>query len=246
METCKNCNHAVDSKFCPNCGQAFLTPRFSAKELFHEFMHGFLHLDHGIFFTMRELILRPGTTIKNYLHGKRKSYFNPFTYILVLSAFTAFMISKVHWGSLLVEIGLVNSSKVDAQAWQYSLKHFSWRLLLGIPISAFASRILYWKHEFNFSELMIANSYLRGQIDLFMLILFALLSFVHVQYIRSGFTIFFLVGWMVYIGWAFAGLFNDKITVGNFIKGFFCALACFVLEMIILNIVILQKLDFSF
>ncbi|PWU03028.1 MAG: hypothetical protein C5B52_04160 [Bacteroidetes bacterium] len=246
METCKNCNHPVADKFCPNCGQSAHTPRFSGKELFHEFMHGFLHLDHGIFFTMKELLLRPGTTIKNYLHGKRKSYFNPFTYILVLSAFTAFLISKIHWGSLLVEIGIVQPGEVDAAAWKYSLKHFSWRLLLGIPVAAFVSRIFYYKHEFNFSELMIANSYLRGQIDLFMLILFALLSFVHLQVVRSGITIFFLSAWMIYIAWAFAGLFNDKINIWNFIKGFFCALICFILEMLILNLVILRRLDVLF
>ena|SRR5450631_742653 len=99
-----------------------------------EFLHGFYHFDHGLLFTARELALRPGRTIRNYLRGKRVTYFNPFTFILVLGGINALLLKKLHWQSFFIELGMLDKNAINQAIWDSSLEHFTIRLLLSIPI----------------------------------------------------------------------------------------------------------------
>src|SRR6478609_4732257 len=113
MSNCKNCGHPVDNKFCPQCGQSASTERFTAKHLVHEFMHGFFHIDHGIIYTAKALFQNPGKMLRDYLHGKRKDYFNPFTFILLISGLLAIFLPKLLERSLFVEFGWVDVKNID-------------------------------------------------------------------------------------------------------------------------------------
>ncbi len=56
------------------------------KDILHEGWHNLTHTDKGYFQLFWEMIVRPGLTIKNYLGGKRKKYFSPFTFYLVTTS----------------------------------------------------------------------------------------------------------------------------------------------------------------
>jgi hypothetical protein len=90
MTTCKNCNTEFDGKFCPNCSQKANTHRFTIAHFGHEFLHALTHTDKGILFLMKELFVRPGKTALAYNAGRRKRYFNPITYLLIMLAVQIF------------------------------------------------------------------------------------------------------------------------------------------------------------
>ena len=96
---CLNCRAelATSQRFCANCGQNTATHRITLPHFLHEFFHAFTHTDKGIFHLLKELTLRPGTVAREYLGGKRKKYFNPFTFFLLVMAvfvFTSTMLTK--------------------------------------------------------------------------------------------------------------------------------------------------------
>ena len=87
---CLNCKTVLfqGQKFCPSCGQKAKTHRLTIAHFFHEAFHAVTHADKGIFHLMKCLATKPGTTAREYILGRRKAYFNPFTFfVLIMSVF---------------------------------------------------------------------------------------------------------------------------------------------------------------
>ena len=83
---CLNCHEHYTGRFCPRCGQAATTERFSMKVAAENFAEAYGMGERGMFRTMRDLILRPGYLILDYLRGMRVSYFAPFKMFFLLFA----------------------------------------------------------------------------------------------------------------------------------------------------------------
>ncbi len=66
--------------------------RFNMPHFFHEVFHAFTHADKGVIHLIKNLATRPGVTAREYiLEGKRKKYFNPFTFLILVLGFTVFI-----------------------------------------------------------------------------------------------------------------------------------------------------------
>jgi hypothetical protein len=85
-ETCPNCGAIRVGPFCAGCGQSLREPRVSFGLLWRWLVGQVLSFDRGFLLTVREMTLRPGTMIRDYLAGQRQRYTNPFTYLLLWSA----------------------------------------------------------------------------------------------------------------------------------------------------------------
>ena len=88
---CLNCHEHYTGRFCPRCGQAATTERFSMKVAAENFAEAYGMGERGMFRTMRDLILRPGYLILDYLRGMRVSYFAPFKMFFLLFALSTFV-----------------------------------------------------------------------------------------------------------------------------------------------------------
>ena len=82
--TCKNCNTEVNSKFCPDCGQPKSLKRIHGHYIVHEIEH-VLHFERGILYTVRELLTKPGESIRKYLSENRSRLIKPVIFIIVTS-----------------------------------------------------------------------------------------------------------------------------------------------------------------
>ncbi|MFZ2751958.1 MAG: DUF3667 domain-containing protein [Lysobacteraceae bacterium] len=91
---CANCGLAiggVDQKFCPACGQPTPAHRIDWHFLGHELEHSVLHMDRGIFYSLKNLMLRPGHFIRDYIEGRRARHVKPLMLIMILSAAMVFL-----------------------------------------------------------------------------------------------------------------------------------------------------------
>ncbi len=86
---CLNCTSILEQQdsFCRACGQKTVVHRFTLKKILHEFFHAFTHTDRSIFHLLRGLATRPGIIALEYLQGRRKKYFNPFTFFVLCMGF---------------------------------------------------------------------------------------------------------------------------------------------------------------
>lgn len=82
MDTCRNCGTEFNDNFCPNCGEKKFK-RIVAKDVVNDFASNVLTFEGPILRTFKDLTLRPGTMVRSYLDGKRKTYARPVQYYLL-------------------------------------------------------------------------------------------------------------------------------------------------------------------
>jgi RNA polymerase subunit RPABC4/transcription elongation factor Spt4 len=163
--TCKNCSTILieGQKYCAQCGQKTEIHRIDFHFIWHEIVHAVVHADKSIFHLTKDMLFEPGVVVKNYISGKRKRYFNPFSYFVIGVAFMAVLTSVFH----LMEYTGPNKST------EITTKNFNKILFMSIPLSSFFSWLFFKKSGYNFWENMVFQIFLGG-FRPFYFILFAL------------------------------------------------------------------------
>ena len=75
---CTTCGTEFHGNYCPRCGQRSTIGRYSFKSAFLLFLDVWGLGNRGMFRTIRDLLLRPGYMIRDYLSGMQMAYFPPF------------------------------------------------------------------------------------------------------------------------------------------------------------------------
>jgi hypothetical protein len=83
---CTTCGTSFEGNYCPRCGQSSRIGRYSAKNTFLLFLDVWGVGNRSMFRTLRDLILRPGYMIRDYLQGMQMAYFPPFKMFFLLIA----------------------------------------------------------------------------------------------------------------------------------------------------------------
>jgi hypothetical protein len=80
--TCRTCSLPVTGNYCAHCGQKVIE-RFNIAYLWKQLHSELFELDRGLWITARDLTLRPGYMIRDYLGGKTRIYYGPLKYLLI-------------------------------------------------------------------------------------------------------------------------------------------------------------------
>ena len=86
--TCSSCGTVYQGNYCPRCGQSARVGRFSFKKAALLFMDVWGVGNRSMFRSIRDLMLRPGFMIRDYLRGMQSAYFPPFKMFFLLAAFS--------------------------------------------------------------------------------------------------------------------------------------------------------------
>ena len=110
---CATCGTRFEGNYCPRCGQSAKIGRYSFKKALLLFLDVWGVGNRGMFRSIRDLLLRPGYMIRDYLRGMQMAYFPPFKMFFLLIAL-----------SLVVDSGLniqgINRSKLN-EAEEYEI-----------------------------------------------------------------------------------------------------------------------------
>lgn len=105
---CSTCATCFVGNYCPRCGQSARIGRYSFRNAFLLFLDVWGLGNRGMFRSVRDLMLRPGYMIRDYLSGMQMAYYPPFKMLFLIGAL-----------SLLVETGLnvegVNRAQMSRQ-----------------------------------------------------------------------------------------------------------------------------------
>lgn len=96
---CKNCNCSTFGNYCSNCGQRSDTGPLTWNNFVKNAAYGFTNIDQGIWHTIRMLFTHPGTLFHDYISGRRRPYFAPFSLLVILAAIYEIILraSLMHW-----------------------------------------------------------------------------------------------------------------------------------------------------
>jgi len=87
MNICGNCSAEFAGTYCTICGQKTNSGRIYFKELANDFLANFFALDSPPFLTIKMLTVKPGEAIQEFISGKRKKYYKPVQYFILMVAF---------------------------------------------------------------------------------------------------------------------------------------------------------------
>lgn len=221
-KNCKNCGHALGEHdhFCPNCGQGTSVDKIQFKSLIQEFTESIFQFNHGFFFTLVSLFSHPGASLSEYLQGKRRTYYRPLAYALVLSTIY-FLITRVigqpTWmddfvAGWLSETGDAVDKSPVLLIW-FS-KNYAYASLLVLPVFSLASFLSFRKQGRNYTEHIVINSYITGQQAIFYSISSVISLFIEESWIE---TLPILVS-MIYCYWVFQKLFTNSHSFFNLLR----------------------------
>ncbi len=86
MHRCATCGEEYQGNYCPRCGQSARIGRYSLKKALLLFLDVWGLGNRGMFRTLRDLLLRPGYMIRDYISGMQMAYFPPFKLLFLLVA----------------------------------------------------------------------------------------------------------------------------------------------------------------
>ena len=81
---CHTCGLEFQGNYCPCCGQSARIGRYSFKNALLLFLDVWGVGNRGMFRSIRDLMLRPGYMIRDYLSGMQMAYFPPFKMFFLL------------------------------------------------------------------------------------------------------------------------------------------------------------------
>ena len=85
---CATCGTHYQGNYCPRCGQSASIGRYSFKNALLLFLDVWGLGNRGMFRSLRDLVLRPGYMIRDYLSGMQMAYFPPFKMLFLLITFS--------------------------------------------------------------------------------------------------------------------------------------------------------------
>lgn len=172
MTTCKNCGYTFEGKYCSHCRQEAHTERLTWREIGGQIRSASVDVDRGFLFTVREMFLRPGVTLRNYLEGKRVNYSNPFFFVLLTAGFASLVFMTF---DVSLPVQTINLERIERLNPLVAQKYF---VLVGtffIVILSVSDWLLYRNAGFNAAELLAVNTFQAGQVLVITLIFFPLL-----------------------------------------------------------------------
>lgn len=161
---------------------------------------------------MKELVTRPGYVANEYLEGKRKKYFNPLSFLVISAAIWSLVVLKSGYfeamgsgppqgggggrGYELPE----ELARYFSESMRIILTHGKIIILvITAPLLAFLTWIFFRKHKNSYAENLVLNTFLAGQINLALVIIFipAFLIFGHAKMNNNVYQLVFLIYMMI-------------------------------------------------
>lgn len=164
---CLNCGAALESgqRYCRDCGQKADTHRVTLHDIVHAAVHMVTHADHSVFGLVRDLILRPGHVARAYVEGRRKHYFNPFTFLLVIVGVASLVLKT----SKFVDFTTIPANPVSS----FLQAHLNLLILVQVPLLALFGRLLFRADQLYFAEHLVLASYASGFRSIFFTLVIA-------------------------------------------------------------------------
>ena len=235
---CLNCKTIFEGKFCPECGQKIETKRFTFQKITNDAITTLTNTDKGFFFNLKNLTLSPEKSINNYLDGKRKQVFNPFSYAFISIGLYLFIDHYYNFSifkSFSNPDGGVKSLNPHAYNFgqkigQFTYKYLKFFYLLNIVYLSLMTWLILRKR--NFVEHLVTNAFIIGHA---VLISALLIPIYKTPIFFNPFTILSTAVLMYFT----YRKYEEKLVV--FISVFIGVLVSFLLQFIVPGIIILLK-----
>lgn len=200
IATCNNCKTPVSEKFCGHCGHPVALKRVDSHYVMHEIQH-LLHFEKGFLYTIRELLLRPGRNIREFITDNRGRLVKPVIFIIITSLIYT---TTAHFFHIEKEYP-ANANTATVSIFRWIEGHYGYaNIMMGIFIAGWL-KLTFRKYSYNFFELLILLCFVMGMGILIMAVFVLGQGLLKITLITTG----SIIG-ILYCAWAIAQFYNKK------------------------------------
>ncbi|PQJ81303.1 DUF3667 domain-containing protein [Polaribacter glomeratus] len=228
MENCNNCNKNISGKFCADCGFPKEIKRIDSKYITEE-ISDILNFDKGIFYTIKEMFIRPGNTVRKFVNGDRKKIVKPIIFLIICSLIYTIgqQFLSYEGGYLIYNIENRDNAPITLQLFDWFSKNYGYANSIMAVFIAIWIRFFFKKYNYNFYEIYILLCYIMGISVLIYTLLGIIESAIDFPLLKSGIFIS-----LIYSTWAIGQFFDRKKKI-NYLKAFLCYLFGIVTSLIL-------------
>jgi len=179
---CLNCSEALNDPYCQHCGQKSISPGITFQETISDFLSTNFSIDGPIWSTLRLLVLNPGRLFREFIGGKRKSYYKPIQFFIVTTIVYLAYTELIDYDPLKGEFQQTARSEnqkaflnLGEQAARLMVKNISNFLFLLATSIALSWKMFEWKKG-TLAEYLSIGFYISGIYVLFGVITSTLLT----------------------------------------------------------------------
>ena len=225
---CQNCGNEVLGNFCSSCGQRIVANhRLSWAYLGKDFSENILNFERGFIFTAYALFVRPGSTVRAYIDGRRISYSSPAKYYVIVTILISIINYIIHYQTnASIDLFVVNDTqkimiipepyRVQAGIWNIKIiNHYP--VVAGLIRAILYPAVTYFvfrRERLNFVEHISAMFYFQAT---WLLILYLSLVIAVIFGFRIHIEFAYFVIWG-YLLWAFYSFFVSYSVVQRIIR----------------------------
>lgn len=244
-QLCKNCEHVFQGNFCSNCGQKTNTVRLNWHYLQDELKYTFLHINKGFLYTAKQLFIRPGDTVREFLEGKRVQHYKPILLLFVLAGLNGLLMHFLPVEEFIYKQGTNEEAarqlKIGKNFYDWLTKNYALYELVVLPFYALCSWLAFKKFGYNYIENIIINCFATSQRLMIGILLFPL------QYFLKNTPYFITVSFLTviptfgYTIWMIIQLYKSQNKTSVFLRMllFVFNLSLFFILLLIIGVVVM-------
>ncbi len=162
MSTCKKCNRDISGNYCQHCGQPLVLKRIDARYIRDEIMQ-VLSFEKGFFFTIKELAIRPGQRIREFLTQDRGRLVKPIIFIIITSLIYTLInqLFRIEEGYVQYDDESYGAS-TTAAIFKWIQEHYGYSNIIMGGFIALWVRIFFNRSPYNFFEILILLCFVMG------------------------------------------------------------------------------------
>lgn len=240
IESCSNCGKPVNDNFCGFCGQKKYI-RIDRKYIVNELENTILQTNKGFLYSIKNLIINPGKTAREFIEGSRVNHYKPILLAFLLSGISAFISFKI--------IGLMEimeayyskqnmSSQLMTDYLSFTSSYNSIIMLSLVPFFALITKLSFRKWENNYYEHIVMNAYILSLYTMInILILYPIMFFLKNESdIVIHLSSLSLLSVPLILIWFFNGYYKEKSLkkiIGRVLLIILLTILSFILLMIV-------------
>lgn len=197
-ETCPNCQHHITETetHCPGCGQKNRLPRLTTYEIAVDIFHSLTDA-RGLLHLIYNLVERPGQVAREFVQGKRRSYFPPFSFLILVVGVTSLLLGQS-------QVISQQTGQKMSQIGRFMDEHANIIIFLNVPILAFFNRVLFRRVGYNYAEHLVMAAFTSGLKSIFFSLLVVPFLYLFPWFYIKIVAVYMLC-WAVYFAWANLG-----------------------------------------
>ena len=192
---CANCDAKLAGSYCHECGQKHRVERLTVRRFLQDLGRRVFDLKSELLYTTWRLTVAPGSVSREYVHGKRRRYIGPTTYLIVVATLSILIFTFVEdvfarflqeeWAKSLE--GLPTDSpmaRIDMEAFAATYTHWlnQGTLYFSLFMAGMSAVLVRWvvpgwKRRYNVAETCVFAVYTTAHGFLLSIPLYALFLF---------------------------------------------------------------------